>query len=284
MSTQARRRLRRLRVHRPADLRVPARVQRPVRRRRARTRPASPRRWTSVPGIEHRPSTRSSRSSTRSAPLTELFTGAKVVCNTVGPFAKHGREVVEACLAAGCHYLDTTGEQDWLIACDETYGAAIADAGLLLAPGVAQMYTTGEIAANICLETPGLDTLDILVLLEGLPDRSPRRRRSSSTRPWPRRTTSSRTSTWSGPPTPALYDVVRARPARDRARAAVGRHLAPGVVQARPAGGQRQGARRRVQPRRSCRACRRSWPRRWSRSRTCPTTRSTPRSPSRPPP
>jgi hypothetical protein len=31
------------------------------------------------------------------------------------------------------------------------------------------MYTTGEIAANICLETPGLDTLDILVLWKGLP-------------------------------------------------------------------------------------------------------------------
>ena len=33
--------------------------------------------------------------------LTELFTGASVVCNTVGPFSKFGPEVVEACLAAG---------------------------------------------------------------------------------------------------------------------------------------------------------------------------------------
>jgi hypothetical protein len=31
------------------------------------------------------------------------------------------------------------------------------------------MYTTGEIAANICLETPGLDTLDMLVLWKGFP-------------------------------------------------------------------------------------------------------------------
>jgi hypothetical protein len=31
------------------------------------------------------------------------------------------------------------------------------------------MYTTGEIAANICLETPGLDTLDILVFWKGSP-------------------------------------------------------------------------------------------------------------------
>ena len=99
--------------------------------------------------------------------LTKLLTGAKVVCNTVGPFAKYGNEVVEACLKTGCHYVDTTGEQDWLIACDETYGERMAEKGLLLSPGIAQMYTTGEIAANICLETPGLDTLDILVFWKG---------------------------------------------------------------------------------------------------------------------
>jgi len=102
-------------------------------------------------------------------PLTELFSGARVVCDTVGPFAQHGDEVVEACLAAGCHFLDTTGEQDWLIRCDEVYGPRMADQGLLLAPGVAQMYTTGEIAASLCLETPGLDTLDILVFWKGFP-------------------------------------------------------------------------------------------------------------------
>ncbi len=103
------------------------------------------------------------------APLTELLSGARVVCNTVGPFAQHGGEVVEACIATGCHYIDTTGEQDWLIQCDEAYGQRMADQGLLLSPGIAQMYTTGEIAAGLCLETPGLDTLDILVFWKGLP-------------------------------------------------------------------------------------------------------------------
>jgi len=103
------------------------------------------------------------------APLTELLSGARVVCNTVGPFAQHGGEVVEACIATGCHYLDTTGEQDWLIQCDEAYGQRMADEGLLLSPGLAQMYTTGEIAAQLCLETPGLDTLDILVFWKGMP-------------------------------------------------------------------------------------------------------------------
>ncbi len=67
----------------------------------------------------------------------------------VGPFIKFGPEVVEACLAAGCHYTDTTGEQDWLLhARAEVLAPTFANKGLLLSPGVAQMYTTGEIAAQ----------------------------------------------------------------------------------------------------------------------------------------
>ena len=101
--------------------------------------------------------------------LTTLFDGARVVCNMVGPFIKYGPEVVEAALAAGCHYLDTTGEQDWMMIVEERWGAAYAAKGLLLSPCVAQMFTTGEIAANLALETPGLDTLDMLVLWRGFP-------------------------------------------------------------------------------------------------------------------
>jgi short subunit dehydrogenase-like uncharacterized protein len=101
--------------------------------------------------------------------LTKLFEGASVVLNTVGPFSRFGPEVVEASLAAGVHYTDTTGEQDWVITCDEKYGSDFAAAGLLLSPGLAQMYTTGEIAAEVALEKPGLDTLDIAVFWGGSP-------------------------------------------------------------------------------------------------------------------
>jgi short subunit dehydrogenase-like uncharacterized protein len=101
--------------------------------------------------------------------LTRLFKGASVVLNTVGPFARFGHEVVQACLASKCHYTDTTGEQDWLITLEAEYGSKFAAAGLLLSPGLAQMYTTGEIAAQLCLDTPGLDTLDIAVFWGGSP-------------------------------------------------------------------------------------------------------------------
>jgi hypothetical protein len=88
--------------------------------------------------------------------LTKLFKGARFVSNMVGPFIKYGSEVVEACLNAGCHYSDTTGEQDWVLKCQETWGEKFAAKGLLLAPNMAQMYTTGEIAANICLRVSDL--------------------------------------------------------------------------------------------------------------------------------
>jgi short subunit dehydrogenase-like uncharacterized protein len=102
--------------------------------------------------------------------LTKLLTGSQVLINTVGPFAEFGHEAVQACLSAGCHYTDTNGEQDWMIAASEKYGQEFANQGLLLAPGTAQMYTTGEIAAQIALEQlPGLHTLDIEVFWKGNP-------------------------------------------------------------------------------------------------------------------
>ena len=57
--------------------------------------------------------------------LVELFTGAKVVVNVTGPFYEIGEVVVKSALQAGCHYLDTTGEQDFMLDMKEKYGAAI---------------------------------------------------------------------------------------------------------------------------------------------------------------
>lgn len=101
--------------------------------------------------------------------LTELCRGAKVICNTVGPFASYGDEVVQAALDAGCHYVDTTGEQNWVLHARDNYGQKFADEGLLLAPSTAYMHTLSDIAANIVLETDGIDSLELLTLFSGTP-------------------------------------------------------------------------------------------------------------------
>ena len=42
--------------------------------------------------------------------LAALARGTRVLATTVGPYARHGMPVVEACAAAGTHYADLTGE------------------------------------------------------------------------------------------------------------------------------------------------------------------------------
>jgi hypothetical protein len=91
--------------------------------------------------------------------LTKLLTGRKVVCNTVGPFMRYNKEVAEACLRTGVHYLDTTGEQSAILQLDEHFGRDFAKAGLVMIPSTAYMYGMSEIGARYCLETPGVDSL-----------------------------------------------------------------------------------------------------------------------------
>ncbi len=46
--------------------------------------------------------------------LARLATRAKVVCTTVGPYARYGSKLVAACVAAGTDYCDLTGEVQWM--------------------------------------------------------------------------------------------------------------------------------------------------------------------------
>lgn len=101
--------------------------------------------------------------------LTRLFEGARVVCNTVGPFELYGETVVKACLAAGVHYLDTTGEQQFVLPIARDYGEAFAKAGLLLAPSAAYMYTTLDIAVSLVLEHPGINSINSVCAASGTP-------------------------------------------------------------------------------------------------------------------
>jgi short subunit dehydrogenase-like uncharacterized protein len=99
--------------------------------------------------------------------LVKAFRGAKVVCNTVGPFYNFGLIGVEAALKAGCHHLDTTGEQAYIRQVRDRFGEMFRQAGLLVSPSNAYMYTFSEIAAELALETPGVDVLETAALCRG---------------------------------------------------------------------------------------------------------------------
>ncbi|MGE0403462.1 MAG: trans-acting enoyl reductase family protein, partial [Kofleriaceae bacterium] len=48
------------------------------------------------------------------AAMNDLAKRTKVICTTVGPYAKYGSEVVAACAANGTHYADLCGEVQWM--------------------------------------------------------------------------------------------------------------------------------------------------------------------------
>ena len=48
------------------------------------------------------------------ASLQALVRRTRVICTTVGPYAKYGTPLVAACVDAGTHYCDLTGEVQWM--------------------------------------------------------------------------------------------------------------------------------------------------------------------------
>jgi Family of unknown function (DUF5938)/Saccharopine dehydrogenase NADP binding domain len=102
--------------------------------------------------------------------LMQVFAGAKVVCNTAGPFIYNGPRVIEAALNSGCHYLDIGGEQAWLRQVAEKWGCKFAQRGLLAAPATAFMSAVSDSAIRMCLEScRGIDTLEVLTMFKGNP-------------------------------------------------------------------------------------------------------------------
>lgn len=61
--------------------------------------------------------------------LDELTRRAAVVCTTVGPYAKYGSRLVEACVANGTSYCDLAGEVYWMQRMIEAHQDAAAQSG-----------------------------------------------------------------------------------------------------------------------------------------------------------
>ncbi len=63
------------------------------------------------------------------AALDALAKRARVVCTTVGPYAKHGEALVAACAANGTHYCDLTGETPFMRRTIDRYHALAVTTG-----------------------------------------------------------------------------------------------------------------------------------------------------------
>lgn len=86
------------------------------------------------------------------AALRAAFAGCDAVINCAGPFTFHGEPVVRAAIDAGCHYVDTTGEQLYIKrifdACGEdaqrTGVSVVCAMGFDIVPGDLLAHLTGK--------------------------------------------------------------------------------------------------------------------------------------------
>jgi short subunit dehydrogenase-like uncharacterized protein len=86
------------------------------------------------------------------AALAGAFAGCAAVINCAGPFITSGEPVVRAAIAAGCHYVDISGEQLYLQRVFERFGQQAADAGVTVVPGVNDDGLPSSLIAHLAAE------------------------------------------------------------------------------------------------------------------------------------
>jgi short subunit dehydrogenase-like uncharacterized protein len=96
-----------------------------------------------------------------SAALATLLAGVRVVLHCAGPFFRTSAPMVTACLAAGVHYLDITGEIAVFEACRARHREATAH-GIVIMPGVGfDVVPTDCLAARLSEALPGARLLEL---------------------------------------------------------------------------------------------------------------------------
>jgi len=64
--------------------------------------------------------------------LLSMAQRARVVLTATGPYTLYGEPVIRACIEAGAHYADITGEGSWVAQMKQQHGAAAKEAGVAL--------------------------------------------------------------------------------------------------------------------------------------------------------
>jgi short subunit dehydrogenase-like uncharacterized protein len=96
------------------------------------------------------------------AGLRELLEPCAAVIACAGPFTAHGEPVVAAAAETGTHYMDTTGEQEFIRLVFDRYGPLASRSGAILVPAMGFDYVPGDMIA--ALTAAGMGPLDELAL------------------------------------------------------------------------------------------------------------------------
>jgi short subunit dehydrogenase-like uncharacterized protein len=87
------------------------------------------------------------------ASLSEMASRAAVVLHLAGPYTLRGRPVIEACVAAGAHYADLTGEIPFVTKVLEEFSGPARDAGVKLVQVCGFESLPPDLAVALAAET-----------------------------------------------------------------------------------------------------------------------------------
>ena len=87
--------------------------------------------------------------------LVTALNDCQVVVNCVAPFAQHGLPVARAAIAAGCHYVDTSGEQLHIADVYESLSRAAEEAGVTLVPAATDDGVPADLVARLTADLVG---------------------------------------------------------------------------------------------------------------------------------
>ena len=89
------------------------------------------------------------------ATLTDLVERGDVLVSTVGPFVRMGEPAVQTAIAAGAHYLDSTGEGPFIRGVFQRHGPAAQAAGCGLLTAFGHDWVPGNLAGALALREAG---------------------------------------------------------------------------------------------------------------------------------
>lgn len=84
--------------------------------------------------------------------LRQVLAPGAVAINCAGPFTDLGESVVEASIATGTHYLDTTGEQPFMKAVEDRFHDRAREAGVAVVNAMAFEFALGDCAAALAAD------------------------------------------------------------------------------------------------------------------------------------
>jgi short subunit dehydrogenase-like uncharacterized protein len=91
----------------------------------------------------------------------DLVGPGDVLISTVGPFAKWGLPAARAAVAAGCTYIDTSGEPEFVRRLFEELDGPARRSGARLLPSLAYEFAAGSLAGALALEEAGEDAVRV---------------------------------------------------------------------------------------------------------------------------